>query len=164
MLMNHKESVLFALRSSQAIVRKMVEDLPSEQWSHQPCDGANSADWIVGHLALTDRRILKAFDVAELPTLPEGLEEKLAPTGKAAVAGGSYGEPKQLLNLFNAHRELLIAAVQHADEETFKKEMPSKSGLFKDLSEASLFMGIHTAMHVGQLTTIRRSLGYPPLF
>ena len=163
MLTNHKESVLFALRSSQALVRKMVEDLQAEQWNHQPCDGANSADWIIGHLAMVDRRILKAFGTTELPSLPEGFEEKFAPTGQPAT-GGNSGEPKQLLNLFNAHRELLIAAVQHADEETFKKEVPSKSGLFKDLSEASLFMGIHTATHVGQLSTIRRSLGFPPMF
>ena len=43
-------------RMARQLLHRMVDDLSPAEFRHQPVPGANSAAWVVGHLALTARR------------------------------------------------------------------------------------------------------------
>jgi uncharacterized damage-inducible protein DinB len=163
MFASPKEAIAYALRTSKALFHRYLDDLKPQEFEHQPCPGGNSAAWIVGHLVRTDRRSLGWLGATELPAVPDGFEERFSPTRTAASEQKGYDDAKELVALFDAHRDRLIAAVLAADESKFPEPPPMQSPLFADRGEALLFMALHTAMHLGQVSTIRRSLGYPPV-
>jgi hypothetical protein len=158
-----KDTIAYSLRTSKALFHRYLDDLKPQEFEHRPCQGGNSAAWIVGHLVRTDRRSLGWLGVTEVPAAPDGFEERFAPTRTAAAGQGGYGDPKELMALFDAHRDRLIAAVLAADDAKLREPPSFQSPLFADKGEATLFMALHTAMHLGQITIIRRSLGYPPI-
>ena len=85
---------------------------------------------------------------------------------KNAGTGGHdcvVGDPKELIALFDKHRALLIEAVKKADVATLDGPAPFTRPMFTTVAEMINFFGVHTGMHAGQITTIRRSLGRPPI-
>lgn len=160
--------IAHSLAASQFLVRRFVEDLSPPEWLHRPTPQANCAAWLLGHLAVTDRLVLKRLadagvgDVAQFPALPDGFEHRFSREAGCPQAQ-EFGDVSMLLPLFDAHRRLLIDVVQAAPADVLDRPSPTVNERFRTLGELVNFMGGHTAMHAGQITIIRRSLGRPPL-
>jgi uncharacterized damage-inducible protein DinB len=162
MLTTPNDVITFALRASHNRFRRFLEDLKPTEFSFQPIAGANSIAWMLGHLTLVDRRILGFFGV-EGPALPVGFADRFQTTGKPAEGQSGLGDPAELLALFDAHRTLLIETVERADAATLNKPLEKPHPLFSTVGEAAAFMAVHLGLHSGQVSMIRRSLGYPPV-
>ena len=54
--MTPTELLASGYRMGRKMVELMCEDLTEVEFPHHPVTGANSAAWIVGHLAVTARR------------------------------------------------------------------------------------------------------------
>lgn len=157
------EAIDYAMRASKIMVHRFVDDLKSSDFEFQPAPGANCVAWILGHLALTDRRSLAWLGVSDLPELPSGFDEMFPKTGQKAGVQSGFGDPKAIVAAFDAHRDRLIAALKAVDPAKFLEPPSFQSPMFSDKGEGYLFMGLHTAMHMGQVSAIRRSLGHAPL-
>ncbi len=149
------------LTASQLMVQRFTADLQPSEYLHRPTEKANCAAWTVGHLALSDRHVLKLLG-AEAPPLPEGFDQRFS-REEGCPQAGDFGDVAAIVPVFNAHRTRLIEAVKRATPEQFEKPMEKPHPMFKTLGEFVGFMASHTAMHAGQITIIRRSLGRPPL-
>jgi hypothetical protein len=159
-----QEAIAFSLRSSKLMFHRYLDDLKPEEFQHRPCLGANNASWIIGHLTCVDRAQLEKLEVKSLPELPVGFKDRFATT-KAAATGttADFGDPHDLIRYYDEHRDLLIKTAEQLPATVLNSPPPSASPLFADRGESLLFLGLHTAMHLGQLSIIRRSLGRPPL-
>ena len=154
--------IAHSLAVSQALFQRYMADLTAPEYLHRPTDKANCAAWTIGHVTLSDRKVLHAFG-GELPQLPESFEHRFG-QGEGCPQAGEFGEVSGLMPLFNDHRTRLIEAVRRAtpeqlDEPLEKPRLP----LFTTAGEMANFMAVHVAMHAGQITIIRRSLGRPPI-
>jgi uncharacterized damage-inducible protein DinB len=156
-----KDAIVSALANSQFMLDRFIADLSPEEYLYRPTAKANCAAWTVGHLILTDRRAAGRFG-AQLPALPEGFEQRFA-RDEHAPAAMEYGDVSGLRALFNETRGLFIEAVRRATPEVLATPLENVHPRFKTLGEMALFMSIHTSMHSGQITLIRRCLGRPPL-
>lgn len=156
-------AIAYSLKASAMLFHRYVDDLKPTDFEHQPSPGVNCVAWTIGHLTLTDRRSLVGLGVTDLPPLPDGYEAKFVTTKAPANVQHGYGDPAELVALFDEHRAKLIATVLAADLAKLHEPPVVPSPLFSCRGEAVLFMGLHTAMHLGQITLIRRSLGYPPI-
>lgn len=164
MFQTAQQAIAYSLRSSKLMFHRYLDDLKPEEFQHRPCLGANNAAWIIGHLTSTDRSQLERLGTSPLPALPEGFKERFATTRAAATGtNADFGDPTELMKHFDEHRDLLIKTVEATTDESLRAEAPFQSPLFADRGESLLFLGVHTAMHLGQLSVIRRSLGRPPL-
>ena len=150
--------------NSLGMIEMFVGDLTGEQMLHRPCDGANCCAWLLGHLVLSDRHFLGRFGVGteELPELPDGFEERYD-RSETAPRATDFGDTSILLPLLRRHREMLAEAIGRMEESVFSQTTGSDRPFFKTLGATAGFASLHTAMHAGQITTIRRSLGLPPL-
>ena len=155
-------AIAYAITTSQILLDSFLKDLSGEDYLHRPVAGANCAAWIVGHLVLTDRSALGRLGVKDLPALPEGFEQRFA-RDERAPAAADYGDVSVLRPLWNQHRELLAQAVRNLPDAQFQQPLEQPRPLFKTVGEMAHFMAIHATMHAGQISTIRRSLGRPPL-
>ena len=168
--MTPNEVIAGSFRSGKHMVHRFVADLSPAEWRHQPVPGANSAAWIVGHLALVARRVAGArlgVPEADLPSVEEEAAKAFATTKQAAWDHSGLGDPAGWLKLFDDCTERAIAAVMKVPADQLGAPAPTPApGLLAPNSTygdfLNLLAGHHVSLHVGQLTTIRRSLGKPP--
>ena len=151
------------IRMSTAMVHRLVDDLTPAEFIHQPAPGANCAAWIVGHLATTMNRALGRLGVEEAPRIPEDVAAKFQMTKQPAGKQDGLGDPKDLIGLLDDQATRLQAALRSLTDEALAGEPEVKPPGVKTRGEMLLFLSLHSAAHAGQLSTIRRSLGKPPL-
>jgi uncharacterized damage-inducible protein DinB len=159
---SESDSIAFGLNAAKSLMDRYCADLKPAEYLHRIVPRANCAAWLLGHLILTERNALKAIGAGDLPTLPAGFESRFARNDSAPFAG-DYGDVTALLPLFDQHRDRLIAAVKSASPDLLAKPLENPRPLFKTVGEMCQFMALHSTMHAGQITFIRRSLGHPPV-
>lgn len=162
--MNTQDALVTGLRNSLLLLERYVNDLTPEQMLHRPCSGANCCAWILGHLALSDRHFMKQMGVApeQMPPLPEGFEQRFG-QGDNAPAATDFGDTSGLFDLVRQTREVMIQAAERMDEAQLDAGSSMDHPFFNTAGAILAFMPIHMAMHTGQITLIRRSLGMPPV-
>lgn len=153
--------IVRALTTSQMLLQRLTADLQPAEWLHRPVPQANCAAWIVGHLALSDRRVLPMLG-ATAPELPAGFERQFG-REEGCPQAQTFGDVSVPLRVFNQTRERLIEAVRAAPAELLDKPVEKPFPMFNTVGEAAQFMALHTLLHAGQISTIRRTLGRPPV-
>ena len=157
------DAIAHSLTNSSMLLNRYTADLTPQEYLHRPAAKANCVAWTIGHLVLSDRRTLERLGVGgDLPALPDGFEKRFS-RDEGCPQAGDFGDVSGLLQLFNQHRQRLIDAVQRATPGQLNKPLEKPHPMFSTPGELALFMSAHTAMHAGQITIIRRSLGRPPL-
>ena len=155
------DAIAHALTVSHTLLKRYVADLGPQDYLHRPTPKANCAAWIVGHLTVSERGGLKRLG-APLPELPEGFEHRFS-RDEGCPQAEEFGDVTALMPLFDEHRNRLIAAVRVATPAQLDQPLEKPHPLFNTVGEFINFYALHGAMHAGQITLIRRSLGRPPL-
>ena len=157
------EAIVAGLRTSEVLFRRFTADLKPTEWHYQPVPGMNTVAWIVGHLVLIEHRRATALGATGLPELPDGFVERYGPTRTSAEPQTGLDSAGHLTQLFHAVRGRFVVAVRAASPAIMAEPLPTPHPLFADQGEAAAFMGQHAALHLGQITVLRRLLGYPPV-
>jgi hypothetical protein len=97
-----------------------------------------------------------------VPELPPGLEDQFKATKQVAGQQAGYGDPKALVAVFDACLERFVQIVRGLPAESLAAAPDFRGPFATNRAEAIQFGALHIAMHAGQLSTIRRSLGKPP--
>ena len=150
-------------RMARQLLHRMVDDLTDAEFRHQPVPGANSAAWIVGHLGVIARRSADRLGATGLPELTEEFVAQFSATKQPAGEQLDLGTKAELIALFDLGVEKLIEAIRALPVEALTNPPAGARGLATNYGEAVLFGALHVAMHSGQLSIIRRSLGKPPV-
>src|SRR5262249_55909451 len=157
--------ILHSLRVSRDVVAAATSDLSADEWMVFPVHGGNPAAYIVCHLTMVDRMALTNLEVPLLPDVPADFTKKFARGATPPREPEVYGDATRLFPRFLAHRSLLMSAIQNMPEATFaapaKETFTPPFPMFRTVGERLNFLGLHTQMHAGQLTMLRRSLGRP---
>jgi uncharacterized damage-inducible protein DinB len=107
--------------------------------------------------------MLKRLGVSDLPPLPDADYEKRFSRDEGCPQAESFGDVATLLATFEAHRDRLIAIASSLTPQQLDQPLDKPHPRFKTVGELLSFMSLHTCIHAGQLTMIRRSLGRPPV-
>jgi DinB superfamily len=152
-----------AYTTAQKLLHVMIDDLTPEDFARQPVPGANCAAWVVGHLALTLRNSLRRMGATDLPDLPGGLEDKFKATRQVAGEQTGYGDPKALVSVFDTCLERFVQVIRGLPPVSLAGPPDFRGPFATNRAEAIQFGALHIAVHAGQLSTVRRSLGKPPV-
>ena len=152
-----------AYATGQKLVHVMIDDLTPDEFARQPVPGANCPAWIVGHLAVTLRNGLRRMEFSDVPDLPAGLEDKFKATRQTAGDQSGYGDAKALVALFDACIERFIQVVRGLPADELAGPPDFRGPFATNRAEAIQFGALHIVLHAGQLSTVRRSLGKPPV-
>jgi DinB superfamily len=146
------------------LVHSMCADLTPEEFQRQPLPGTNSAAWIVGHLALTAKRTAERLGATGVPQVSDDFVARFKATRQQAGNQTELGSKSELLALLDAAIEKLMEAIKVLPPESLTGSAPTTAPPFvKNSGDMMLFGAMHITLHCGQLSTIRRSLGKPPL-
>ena len=129
--------------------------LTEELALRRPASGVASAAWIVGHLVMTRRRMLKL--------LGKGLAEE--PVWDSHYARGGPGASAHLdwaglMAAFHATDPPLKAAFQQV-EDWDRPTLNPALGLEQPLEQVLAFLYMHECYHLGQIGIIRKLHGLP---
>ncbi len=143
------------------LLDRIATEFTAEMWQ-QRLGEASHALWIVGHIAMCRRAILRKIG-GEIEA--EGWE-KMFDMGTLPGDGDGAPEAKTLLDDFRAvgrriAERLTAMLPEEAGKETGDDTYPNGSS---DLGGYVHFMYWHEAHHIGQVSLIRRALGKPALF
>lgn len=151
------------LTTSLRVIELFTRDLTPAEYLHRPVPHANCTAWVLGHLILVHRSAIQAVDPSvPLPPLPEGFEARFSQSSPAPEAA-EFGDTTVLMPLLRQHIEMLAAAVLKLTEPDLGRPLANPTPMFGKLGEMLAFMPIHTGIHTGQITIVRRSLGRPPI-
>jgi hypothetical protein len=154
--------LVYSLLNSQRLLHRYIDDLSPQEFLHRPAPKANCTAWLIGHLTLSDRGALRFAGEKDLPPVPDGFEKQFS-RDEGCPQAEDFGDISLLMPLFDRHRQQLIETVRRAPAELLDRP-PEKSLPFaKTVAEFIEYMSLHCAMHAGQITIIRRSLGRPPV-
>jgi hypothetical protein len=153
--------IAHSLSCSQGLLQRLAADLSPSDHLHRITPQANCAAWIIGHLVLSERNVMKRLNL-ELPKLPDGFEKRFSRDAGCPQAS-EFGDVLQLMPMFNEHRTMLIHAIKKATPQQLDQPLDKPFPLFNTVGELANFYGAHTAVHAGQISLIRRHLGRPPV-
>lgn len=156
------EASAYAVTAARKMLDLYMSDMSGADWLHRTSPTANCAAWTVGHLVLSARRAMTLLQVSDLPPLPEGFEKRFV-RDEFAPGAGDFGDTSILMPLFDQCHEMLADTLRRSGPEALNKPLTNPNPRFGTVGEFATFMALHAAMHAGQITLIRRSLGRPPI-
>jgi hypothetical protein len=135
-----------------------------QQWTHQVHPLANHALWFAGHMGTVDNFFVSVIAPDKAKEQP-GFSEKFGMGSKPSGNPADYPPPSEVLAYMRERRQMLVGVLAGLTEQDLTK--PTKPGTPEFLPDnASVFETAvwHEALHAGQMSVARRSLGKPPLF
>lgn len=149
--------------TAKKLVHFMTDDLTPDEFAAQPINGANSIAWIIGHLAnvlaITVTRMGGTLPV----NVPADLGAKVKTTKQHAEKQENIGSKEELVTIIDTAIDQLVPLLQAYPIDKLSEPPIGRAPFSTNQAESLLFGSTHVAMHVGQITMIRRALGKPPL-
>ncbi|HRK32927.1 MAG TPA: DinB family protein [Tepidisphaeraceae bacterium] len=162
--MNITELLATHLKGDLNMLKWHLDDFSEADTLVRPCEGANHANWQVGHLVASTGRLLALVDSSfPSPVSSEMGEKYTKETSKS-------DDPKQFATL--AELRSVLTTLAETAHDWVKALEPSKlNGTSPDWAKDFAptkdlfiaFIASHVQMHIGQIQVIRRRLGKPHL-
>ena len=162
--MSQKDRLLKQLRAARGFSSNLLKDFESpESWTHQLHSGGNHALWFAGHMGTTDNFMLSLVR----PDLCRVNEEYAALFGLGSQPSADlseYPSIENVLEFMSERRGKLIQALEEITDQQLAAPTPDGAPEFMP-DHASVFETAiwHEGLHSGQITLIRRSLGFAPI-
>lgn len=160
------ESEAILHRLNRTYLDRLMADYPESELDAQPHPGLHSCRWILAHLAIVADGCLKqlgqsthsplAWHAAYGPATAPGTHATIRPSRDELMAAIHAGYDRVIAAAQSAPAEVLAAP--HGIERLKWTGLATKGEL---ISHA---LATHFALHVGQLSSLRRLRGFDPLF
>jgi len=163
--MNSAAAIRLAIDSGQMVSIAYLEDLTEDELLLRPHPDCNHIAWQVGHLIVSEHRMIEGAVPGSMPELPEGFRETYTKRTAASDDDLFVHGKQELLAVFSRIRKATLAALASlSDEELDRPASEEIRSYAPTVGAAFSLQGTHWLMHAGQWAVIRRQTGRPPLF
>ena len=160
------EVVVVALESTLATLEMFVADFTDADLLVRPVPGANHAAWQLGNVIGGDPLLVTAeLPSVKYPELPAGFVELHGGKGSKIDVAAGFLTKDGYLKLLRDVRAVTVAAVRNlSDADLDKPSSEAMRWAGPTQAHVLMFAALHTLLHAGQFTVIRRKLVKPVLF
>jgi DinB superfamily len=138
------------------IVNKAIADVEPEHWFKNPGDDSNHLMWIMGHLVIHRGQTLKTLGVDW-----NSQWASLFARGADRLADTEYPSTDEMRAAWQEVSAHLATALQQPSADMLAKDAPKGPPSFDGkLSGTVAFYAFHDTYHVGQISFLRKWLGY----
>ncbi|HJT67244.1 MAG TPA: DinB family protein [Pyrinomonadaceae bacterium] len=153
---NGLNNVASIFKANTDIINKAIGDVATEDWFRQPGDDSNHLLWLMGHLVVHRGRTLnflgKDWDVAWRSLFARGAER---------IDSGEYPSVDELRSAWSQVSADLAAVLRDTPAEALAKAPPEGVPSFDGkLGGTVAFFAFHDTYHTGQVSYLRKWLGY----
>lgn len=164
--MTHTGITVEMLERSLGMLQKALADFTDADMLVRTVENANHAQWMLGHLCVSEVRMMSSIKPAFASLLPAGFADRF-PQVKDRVNDVAWPLPKsELWPTYESIRQGTIELAKSLTDADLLRAIPSP---FNPGSQTTVgFMmnmpALHSTLHLGQIQVIRRKLGKPLLF
>jgi uncharacterized damage-inducible protein DinB len=151
------------MESNRTLLLMLLKDLDGPALVYRPGGQGNNALWLLGHIASGEGH-LAAFGGAKIDVPAVGDLSKFAMGSTPAADASAYPNKQQLLDYAAAVHAQALAALAKTEAADLDKPAVNAPEFFKSRGHAWQMVVSHETGHIGQLTVVRRELGFAPLF
>ena len=143
-------------KTNTEIVKKTIEGILPEQWFLKPGDDSNHWMWVAGHLIISRGAVLKSLgDEWAVPW------SSLFTRGAKLTVDGQYPAVEEIRSAWEEVSAKLLASLVGAPADVLAKPAPKGPPSFDGkISGLVAFLAFHETYHVGQVSYLRKWLGY----
>src|SRR5215213_1590162 len=143
-------------RANTDIISKAIAEVRAEDWFRKPGDDSNHMLWLLGHVIVHRGHVLKT-----LGNQWDSSWARLFARGEQRLDDAEYPPVDEMRDAWNQISEQLQAALREVPEEVLAQPAPEGPPSFdKKLSGTIAFFAFHDTYHTGQLSFLRKWLGY----
>ena len=146
--------------------QRLAADVRPDQLALEHASGVHSPLWVLGHLAVATDYAAQILGLER--ALPRRWHACFGPGSPSLPEKAHRPEKDQLVQAFVGGHERVLAAVAVADESRLvaPHDVAFLAGTpIETLADLlAHLMTTHEAFHLGQLSSWRRTMGFPPLF
>jgi len=157
------------LKTQLENVREMSEGFlqafeTPEQWTHQVDPNANHALWFAGHMGVADNFFISVVD-PDKGREADGYSEVFGMGSQPTNDADAYPPVDEVLAYMRDRRGELLNVLSSMSDADLSRSIPEGGpDMFTDLASVFETAIWHEALHAGQVSVARRSLGHEPLF
>ena len=150
------KNIVGMFRANTDIVNKAIAEVNPDHWFRKPGDDSNHLTWVLGHLIVHRGHTLKMLGVDW-----DNAWADLFARGSERVADAQYPTVEEMRNAWQDVSDKLSGALKTPQEDLMTKEAPKGPPSFDGkLSGTVAFFAFHDTYHVGQVSFLRKWLGY----
>src|SRR2546422_4956545 len=143
-------------KTNTDIVKKAIDGISAEHWFLRPGDDSNHLMWVAGHLVIHRGAVLKSLS-AEWETSWSSLFTR----GAKLATPEQYPVVEEVRNAWDDVSGKLLASLAGAPADLLAKPAPKGPPSFDGrISGLVAFLAFHETYHVGQISYLRKWLGY----
>ena len=143
-------------KTNTDIVGKTISEVSDERWFDKPGDDSNHLMWVIGHLLWSRWNVLKLLGQEwDIPAA------QLFERGATVANQDEYPTVEAMKTAWAGVSGKLAVSLADASDETFSKSAPKGAPTFDGkLSGVVAFLAFHETYHVGQVSYLKKWLGY----
>lgn len=153
------EALINSARLTRTYMAKRVEGLTKDQMLAVPDGAENNILWNVGHIVLTNYRLLYRPSGATVP-VPSTWDAWFLPGTSPADWGATPPSTDDVLKEFHAQNDRIQADYAAGLLKTYKPFTLKSGSALNSLEEGLAFNLMHEGIHIGAIIALRRQLGY----
>lgn len=143
-------------KANTDIVNKAIANVDPEHWFKNPGDDSNHLMWIMGHLVVHRAHTLRALGVTW-----NNKWASMFAQGTDRLADTAYPSTEEMRAAWEQVSAELANALQQPPADLLAKNTPKGLPTFDGkLSGTVAFFAFHDAYHTGQISYVRKWLGY----
>lgn len=145
----------------------VLEGISEEDGSKLITGQTNSLEWLAGHLIVGRYRNMVRLGVQIEPYvhLVQFIDQSIPPPNAIAFDPNmKYSTLSECTEQWITYADIFMKALKNADENLLNKEIPFTvitGG--NTVADALDFVIMHESYHIGQMSTIRKMMGYPSM-
>ena len=143
----------------------LLLDLSDEDLTRRPAENASNIAWQLGHLIASEHSLINAVCPDSMPALPDGFAEKYTKDTAGSDDPAAFETKERYFELLDEQRAGALAALEKLSDEELESPAPESLQML-GATVGAIFTGLsmHTVMHAGQWTIVRRQKGMGPMF
>ena len=163
--MNSREAIKLNLDLSGMVASTYLEDLTDEELMRRPHAGCNHIKWQLGHLIVSEHKIVETVVPSSMPSLPEGFADRYTTATASSDLATDFDSKADLLALAASLRTATLTTLDSLSDEALDQPSPEPVRAYAPSVGAAFSMqGGNWLMHAGQWAVVRRQLGREPIF
>lgn len=163
--MNSIDFIRQSLESTKGFAGGLLMDLSSEPLAQPTVSGGNHALWIVTHLAFSEAQLFDVF-IHGRKNRYEELGHAVGLKSVPTTSADDYPSMEEGLEMFEAVRQDVLEYLNTIDDDALDAKSHAADDFGDSFGTVGKCLGamiMHVAIHAGQLSVIRKSLGREPL-
>ena len=143
-------------RTNTEIVNRALAGVEPEHWLKQPGDDSNHLLWMLGHVVVHRGMVLKYLGVDwDKPWA------SLFARGSERLDEANYPSTEEMQAAWQQVSEALASALKNPSADVLGQDAPKGPLSFDGKVSGSVaFLALHDSYHVGQISFLRKWLGY----